>query len=301
MKLRETANDFYNRHGQDYDAAGAQFDVARIEDFCVPAPLPANRRDFYKIALVTQGEGTLTYADKAITIKAPALTFTNPMIPYAWEPSSPSQSGYFCLFSEDFVNANLKADSLARSPLYRVGGDHILIPDERTVINLSGIFEQMLIEVQSNYPNKYELLRSYVQIVMHEALRLEPATGYKNQGTSAERITSLFLDLLERQFPVDLPCHSLKLKNAGQFASQLSVHTNHLNRAVKEVTGKTTSELIAGRLAKEAKELLQHSKLDIAEIGYRLGFEHAPNFNIFFKKQTGQSPNHFRHQLVVIA
>jgi AraC family transcriptional activator of pobA len=47
--------------------------------------------------------------------------------------------------------------------------------------------------------------------------------------------------------------------------------------------------------------LLLHSSWDIAEIGYCLGFEHASNFNIFFKKQTGQTPNHFRRQPVAIA
>jgi AraC-like DNA-binding protein len=34
----------------------------------------------------------------------------------------------------------------------------------------------------------------------------------------------------------------------------------------------------------------------VAEIGYGLGFEHASNFNSFFKKSTGQPPNQYRQR-----
>jgi AraC-like DNA-binding protein len=162
---------------------------------------------------------------------------------------------------------------------------------------LIGIFEQMLTEMSSSYKNKYELLRSYVQIIIHEALKIELPENHYRPGASSNRISDLFLELLERQFPVTSPQDVIRLKNASEFASQLSVHTNHLNRSLKEITGKTTSEHIAGRMIKEARALLLHSNWDIAEVGYCLGFEHPSNFNIFFKKQTGQTPNHFRRQI----
>jgi AraC-like DNA-binding protein len=220
------------------------------------------------------------------------------MIPYAWEGLSERQTGYFCLFSEEFVNNQLKADSLAESPLFRTKGNAVLFPDQKSMDFLTGIFEQMLTEINSSYKNKYELLRSYVQILMHEALKIEPPENHPYTGSSFNRIADLFFELLERQFPVTSPQHIIQLKNAGEFANQLSIHTNHLNKSLKEVTGKTTSEHITERIIKEAKALLLHSNWDIAEIGYSLGFEHPSNFNIFFKKQTAQTPNHFRRQIV---
>jgi AraC-like DNA-binding protein len=88
----------------------------------------------------------------------------------------------------------------------------------------------------------------------------------------------------------------IRIKTAAGFATQLSVHVNYLNKAVKSVTGKTTTELIAAHLVKEAGSLLQHTIWDIAQIGYCLGFEHASNFNTFFRKMTGETPKHFREQ-----
>jgi AraC family transcriptional activator of pobA len=300
MNPHETAGDFHQRNGMDYSDAG-QFNVYRIEDFKA-ITLPHNRRDFYKITLLKRGEGLLSYADKTIHVKDGALSFTNPMIPYAWEHLSDEKpAGYFCMFTEAFTNTQLNAESLSGSPLFRAGGNHVLFPDQRSGALLKDIFEHMLAEMQSAYINKYELLRSYVQIIIHEALKIEPAGDRSKPGVSSARIGALFLELLERQFPIASPRHTVRFKNAGEFAAQLSVHTNHLNRALKEATGKTTTELISQRILREARALLLHSNWDIAEIGYCLGFDHAPNFNIFFKRQTGQTPSQFRRQPVAIS
>ncbi len=299
MQISETASAFH-KHFINYGSEPSQFNVYKKE-LCGVTPLPHNRRDFYKISLITSGEGLLSYADKTFHVKDSVVAFSNPMIPYSWEPISADTEGYFCLFTDGFINYHLKADSLADFPLFKVGGNPVLFPGSESMRLLSGIFEQMLIEIQSTYVNKYELLRSYVQIIMHEALKLEPTGTNFRTGTSADRISNFFLELLERQFPIPSPQHTIQFKNANEFANQLAIHTNHLNRALKETTGKTTTELIAERMIKEAKALLLHSDWDVAEVGYCLGFEHASNFNIFFKKQTGETPNNFRKQTVVIS
>lgn len=69
---------------------------------------------------------------------------------------------------------------------------------------------------------------------------------------------------------------------------------NHLNRAVKEVTGKTTTEHISDRVVKEAKALLKHTDWSVSQIAYSLGYEYPNYFNNFFKKQTGVTPRALR-------
>ncbi|TDQ23875.1 AraC family transcriptional regulator [Tenacibaculum caenipelagi] len=298
MKLKETIDDFYAQHNQNNKTRG-QFNIYKREEFaCDSTSLPTNRRDFYKISLILNGEGTISSAGKSINIKGNTITFMNPLIPYSWEPTSTNQTGYFCLFTEDFVTQNLKSESLSQSPLFKVGGNFVFCPDEKSINLLVGIFESIFREIQSDYPNKYDLIRSYVQIIMHEALRMQPPETFYKPTNASERICSLFIQLLERQFPIDSPNQIIKLKNANEFATQLNVHTNHLNRSLKNITGKTTSQWISERTVKEAKALLLNSDWDIAEIGYSLGFEHPSNFNIFFKNQTGNTPNTFRKQEV---
>ena len=84
------------------------------------------------------------------------------------------------------------------------------------------------------------------------------------------------------------------MRSPQDFARRLSVHVNHLNRAIKETTGKTTSDHIFERLASEAKALLKHTSWNISEISYCLGFEEPAHFNNFFRKQTNLTPSAYR-------
>lgn len=261
-----------------------------LREFC-NKQAPYNRRDYYKISLIA-GTGTLHFADRTVEITRNALVFFNPLVPYSWEARSEKQSGYFCLFTPDFIQAS--ANGLIRqSPLMRTGMDPVYFIDDKQELHLSGIFEKMLSENRSPYIHRYDLIRNYINILIHEALKLQPADTVRVSGAS-HRITNLFLELLERQFPVDSLAYSLKLKTANNYAQHLGIHPNHLNRAVKEITGKTVTEHICERVVREARALLQNTDWSVAEIAYALGFENPAYFNNFFKKQTLQTPNSMR-------
>ncbi|WP_317173606.1 helix-turn-helix domain-containing protein [Hymenobacter montanus] len=269
------------------------FNVFRREDFTCGTYLPSNRRDFYKISLITKGNGLLSYADKSIMITGHALVFSNPNIPYAWEAATTEQAGYFCVFTNDFIYPG-NARSVAESPLFKLDGTPVFLLDQAQSTHLGDLFERMLSEHQTDYALKDQVLYNYVQLVIHEALKLQPTDGFVRQFGAAERITSLFLKLLEHQFPIDSKLHTLPLRFAKQYAYQLSLHINHLNRAVKEVTGKSTTQLIAERITAEAKALLRHTDWNVAEIAYCLGFEDPAYFTNFIRKHTRQPPSALR-------
>jgi AraC-like DNA-binding protein len=102
------------------------------------------------------------------------------------------------------------------------------------------------------------------------------------------------LELLERQFPIDETHQSIGIRSPSDFAEQLNIHVNHLNRAVKDMTGKTTSQLIADRVLQEAKILLKQSSWNVSEIAYGLGFTEVTHFNNFFKKHVSLTPTQYR-------
>jgi AraC-like DNA-binding protein len=157
------------------------------------------------------------------------------------------------------------------------------------------IFEKMIDEIKSDYVFKYDLIRNYIMEMIHYALKMQPTeTLYQHIDANA-RITAVFTELLERQFPIESPTQRFTLRSARDFAEQLAVHVNHLNRAIRLTTGKTTTEHIFERLTSEAKTLLKHTNWNISEIGYSLGFEEPAHFNHFFKKQTSMTPSAFRN------
>lgn len=104
----------------------------------------------------------------------------------------------------------------------------------------------------------------------------------------------MFLELLERQFPIESPQQKLNLRTAKDYADRLAVHVNHLNKVLKENIGKTTTEIISSRITQEAKILLRQTDWHVSEIAYSLGFEEVAHFSNFFKRQTSLSPAQFR-------
>jgi AraC family transcriptional regulator, transcriptional activator of pobA len=252
-----------------------------------------SRKDFYKICLTT-GKSIIHYADRSFEADGTVLFFGNPHIPYSWETISTSYVGYTCLFSEDFLGASERSESLQQSPLFKIGGTPILKITEGQRKFLNTVFKKMIEEQATDYAYKDDLMRNYIHLIIHEALKLQPSEHYDQHKNAASRITSVFLELLERQFPIESPEQPLQLKTAQDYASHLSIHVNYLNRAVKEVTGKPTTPHIAERIISEAKALLQHTDWSIAEIAYSLGFDYPTYFNNYFKRITGTTPTSFR-------
>lgn len=252
-----------------------------------------NRREFYKICMDT-GRNVVHYADRSYDIDGTILFFGNPHIPYAWENISPTNSGYACLFSEEFLTLNERTESLLHSPLFKLGGTPIFSVKEEQKQFLGTIFQKMIAEQDSTYAFKNELLRNYIQILIHEALKIEPAKEHSYQKNASTRISSVFMDLLERQFPIETPEKPLQLKTAHDYANVLSVHVNHLNRSVKIVTGKPTTTHISERIVNEAKALLKFTNWNVAEVAYSLGFDYPSHFNTLFKKFTGTTPTSYR-------
>jgi AraC-like DNA-binding protein len=255
---------------------------------------PFTRRDYFKISLI-EGTARLHRMDKIYEIGKYGMVFYNPTVPYSWETVSEKQGGYFCLFNNSFITPMKSSPAFIDSALSDPGIEPVYKLTKEQFNELAFIFRKMQNEVGSDYEGRYDAIRHCLHLVLHEANKIKPVNTVGEKYINAStRISSMFIELLERQFPVDSTEQSLKLKSPHDFAERISVHVNHLNRAVKEVTGKSTTELIAARVAAEAKALLRHTDNSVAEIAYSLGFEHATNFNNFFKKQTGQTPKTLR-------
>ncbi len=301
MESHESLQGFYERNAPNLASQCigvnkmVHFNVFSRE-YCSPLT-PYSRRDYYKISLII-GKGKLHYADKWIKVDRPALLFSNPIIPYSWEADDEDQKGWFCLFTDQFLHNGTRMGNLQDSPLFRIGGTPVFFIDEEQQNILSEIYTKMMTEIQSEYIHKYDMLRAYLHLMIHETMRMQPADTFEPYQNASQRVASLFMELLERQFPIDSPEAFLKLKTPNDYAQSLSIHVNSLNRSVKEITGKTTSQQITARIIQEANALLRHTDWNIAEIAYGLGFEEPAYFTNYFKKQTGVTPNALRMDIV---
>lgn len=270
------------------------FDIEKMYKSSKSKPeMPYNKRTYYKISLIS-GKNKVEYANRTIEIKQYGILFASPKIPYNYTPLDNEQSGHFCVFTKEFLAKSKIGVELDNLPIFSNQSDFVYQITAAQFEEINSIFEKMHLEINSDYAYKYDLLRNYSMELIHYGQKLKPITPIENNKTASSRITSFFIELLERQFPIENTTQILMLKTPKDFAATLGVHVNHLNKVLKETTGKTTGEIIAGRINQEAKVLLKQTHWNISEIAYTLGFEEIAHFSNFFKKNNKQSPMLFR-------
>ncbi|MBZ4188708.1 helix-turn-helix domain-containing protein [Niabella beijingensis] len=270
------------------------FDLAAtIREVKRRSVMPYSRRAYYKISLI-RGRSTAEYADKVIEIEKNALLFATPRVPYHWLPKDDAMHGYFCIFTHEFLMKQKTGVNPDELPVFMPGGYPVFEISDREADAVALVFRKMQEEIGSDYAYRYDLLRNYVMELIHAGQKLQPAAVQHSGATAAVRAVSLFAELLERQFPIESPLQRLQLRTAKDYADRLAVHVNHLNKVLKEGTGKTTSQLIHHRITQEAKMLLKQTGWSVSEIAYSLGFEEVAHFSNFFKKQTSMAPAAFR-------
>lgn len=297
MKIAESLEDFYKRKfdwlPENLKNEIGHFNLFPLEPYAEGniKPLPYKRRDFYKIMLV-EGDIEMHYADKVVEIRKPTLVFSNPHIPYKCEHLENITGGNYCIFNQHFFT---QFGNLTQYSVFQPAGNRIFeLNDEQHEI-VRSVFAKMDEEINSEYAHKYDVLKNMVFELIHFALKMRPEAQVQNKPINASmRIAMLFMELLERQFPIDENHSNISLRFASDFAGQLNVHVNHLNRSLKEITTKTTSQAIAERVLQEAKIMLKNSNWNISEIAYSLGFTEVTHFNNFFKKHVETSPSKFR-------
>ncbi len=254
-------------------------------------PLEYGRREWYNIVLV-YGGGVFQCSGAEYQVKKHAVVFTNPYTPFGWDDRNKIKKGYYCIFNEQFLKRDKR---IIEFPPFKTNTIPFYELTKDEAKKAEALFLRMAEELQSDYTYKYDLEKILVEELLHITMKSERFVAEnKHQHSASERITIQFLEMLERQFPIETRSQSLSLLTASDFAKTLNIHVNHLNKSVKDVTEKTTTTIIKERILHEAQNLIKFTDWNFSEIAYSLGFKEVTHFNNFFKKSTGLSPSQFR-------
>lgn len=246
-------------------------------------------KELYSIAFLKDG-GKICYAGKNTLLDKSAIILSDPTSPYVWEAGSGVNGFcYVLLFDAKFLGddgASSFSALLKREPVLLLSSDNKAF--------FESIFQKMDDVFQTLDVHGQILLKNYMAVVLYELGKLPVLSDISCYQSAAQRITELFFNILDSQFPAEGELQKCILTTPSQYADKLCVHVNYLNRVIKKVTGKTTSEILAERVVEEAKRLLRTTNLSIGEIGDMLGFEEIASFSKFFRKRTGYCPKFFR-------
>jgi AraC family transcriptional regulator, transcriptional activator of pobA len=102
---------------------------------------------------------------------------------------------------------------------------------------------------------------------------------------------------LYRRFTEELERDYARHHDAPHYADALAVPQAALSRALVNVTGRTTKELITDRRMLEAERLLRFSDMSVSEIAHHAGYGDRLYFSRAFKRQVGRAPSEYRERM----
>jgi AraC-like DNA-binding protein len=266
------------------------FAITRIEDYVqhIRFPIPVSRNFHYDFFLITKGhllltDGLQTYrvSENTVVLRA-AGSITGA------EECSSDARGFYGLFDAEYVLYNLKnQNSLNELPFFG--------PDALPAVHLSAEttedFRRQLTKIEAAHLSHQPGEQGYISSLLYSFL-LDAALAHGKPMTTAS--PSLSAGDLTTRFKNLLRQYILTKRAVHDYADLLNVTPNHLNRSIKDATGKTVSNWITDALMLEAKVLLRQTNLSIAEIAFELGIDDVSYFARLFKKHSGQPPSTYR-------
>lgn len=148
------------------------------------------------------------------------------------------------------------------------------------------IYDEYILE-SSDLAVIRQLLNAVFTIIDSERRKLN--LNYNESKKIQSSTFKNFLALLEE--------HYKESKDVNFYAEKLFMTTRNLNLICQNVLQQSVSEIIEVRKLTEAKNLLMTTDMNIAEIGYELGFNEKTYFTHAFKRKSGMTPTEFREEM----
>jgi AraC family transcriptional regulator, transcriptional activator of pobA len=292
VRIFQEINDLFAVTGSVQQARFKDIHIFRYEDLGenLIITIPPYRRTFYQVAILEPSDnvGTFSINHSDFAPRQSSLFFVSPEHLFSWrrEQSLPL-AGFVLYFKADFLG--ISSNHIAeRFPFFSLTEVNVFQPDTKQQEELKHIFGLMLNEYNAmNTPNEREIVRSYLNIILQKCNALHAAYTEREQ-TQIRSVTvfNRFRHLINNYY--------LTKRTVNEFAELLHITPSYLNNIVKETSGRTAREFIVERLLVEAKNLLAHTAMDIAEISHSLNFAEPSHFSKFFKHEIGVTPLAFR-------
>jgi AraC-like DNA-binding protein len=244
---------------------------------------------FYRISITITGQVDMQLGLEQFKHQPRTMSFTWPNQVFSKSNISADAFGYYILFDQDFLNDLIPAANLPKEfPFFDYTGVPLFQLDPDEIDRVQQFVLKINEELKEDRPGKEKAIRLYLYLLLLEAKR-----SYERQQLHVTTNTADTIYLVSH-FQKLVSRHFLLKRKVTDYASLLAVSANHLNRTVKEVTGKTASGSIADMLVQEAKAVLKYTDASVSEIAYQLNFSEPAAFNRFFKKMTGETPMLYR-------
>ena len=254
--------------------------------------MPPHIHEFYQIIWYRRGQGThrVDFVDYPFTDNT--IFFVAPGQIHAFDGQEDCE-GVIILFNASFLADEESSESIFLK--YNVFNAYDSLP----YYKVSDEEAERLMPLVNEMNREYSLTdafahKDYMQYLLRLFLIRVQRCGERKDieklhfYSIANRTFVRFRQLLEKNFR--------EVHTVQDYADLLNISARTLTKYVSQSTHCSPLQIINDRIVLEAKRQLQHTSLNIKEIGYGLGFEDPSYFVKFFKRLTGMMPSEFRKE-----
>jgi AraC-like DNA-binding protein len=241
----------------------------------------------YRVGFTVTGSVEVELGLEQFTHQPGSINLTAPGQLFSFRNASEDFFGYYMLFTPEFLEGVI-FHSMTEFPFFAPAGISFFQLNEAELEKARYLVLAMHEELHTVASGRRQAVQWYLSLLLLEARR-----SYERQQLAAmaaaqeqQQLVPRFHQLVSKNF--------LDCKQVADYASLMNVTANHLDKVVKEATGKTASDWICDMLLLEAKEQLKRGTATISELAFYLRFSEPAAFNRFFKKHTGLTPLQYR-------
>jgi AraC-like DNA-binding protein len=234
---------------------------------------PIQRADFHVIAIVESGRGRVSVDFVEHRFSDREVIWIRPGRVHCWNDIK-ALRGTIVLFRQDSAPSHFVAVDSYGPASWRPTSSWPLV-----CAAISHLRSEHDLSASTPLSARREILQALLQVLI-----LRIAEGAPLQSARRQVFTA-YVEAVDT--------HCTNTRQVTWYARHLGYSQRTLSRATLEVCGRTAKQFVDDRLVLEAKRLLVHSGLTVAECATRTGFDDSSNFSKFFRARTGRTPGEF--------
>ncbi len=249
--------------------------------------------DLYKISFKTSFRGQVKYGKGHYDFEEGGLAFIKPLQIVFSPDDIQSYEGYALFFHPDFIRGYAINHSIDNYGFFSYATSEALFLSHKEKVIISNLFATIAVELENNIDAfRQSIIVSHIEQLLNYSNRFYNRQFITRKSVNNEIVTSL--DNLLNSYFNDNKGLKKGLPSVQHVCEQLGVSMRYLSDMLRTVTGMNTQQYVQHKMIEYSKDLLSATSLSVAEIAYRLGFEHPQSFSKLFKSRINQSPLAYR-------
>jgi AraC family transcriptional activator of pobA len=249
--------------------------------------------DFYKISFKNKFSGQVKYGQGYYDFDEGGLAFLKPNQIVVSSNNADSYEGYALYFHPDFIRNYTLGHTINHYGFFSYDVSEALFLSIKEKHTIENLFSTIANELENNIDQfSQDVLVSQIELLLNYSNRFYNRQFITRKTVNHEIITKLD-SLLDEYFKKDSGLEK-GLPSVQYASTQLHLSQRYLSDMLRSLTGQNTQQYIQNKIVEQSKDWLSSTTFSVAEIAYKLGFEHPQSFSKLFKTKTKLSPLEFR-------